>query len=116
MLARFRTGGTRLLLLWWICALTAVLLAPLAVPLTSALVGANSSLAAVAATTGVMAAVVQFLGLIRWPFLVPYLARADAHADVGSARRETIDIVFQSFHRYLGAAVGEHLGYLFTGA
>jgi hypothetical protein len=62
-----------------------------------------------------MAAVVQFLGLIRWPFLVPYLARADADAGIGSARRETIDIVFQSFNRYLGVAVGEHLGYLFTG-
>ena len=37
-------------------------------------------------------------------------------AGFGSARRETIDIVFQSFHRYLGVAVGEHLGYLFTGA
>jgi Domain of unknown function (DUF4386) len=116
VLARFRSGGARLLLLWWIFTLTAVLLAPLAVLLTSALVGANSSLAAVAATTGMMAAVVQFLGLIRWPFLVPYLARADTHADAGSARRETIDIVFQSFNRYLGVAVGEHLGYLFTGA
>jgi hypothetical protein len=115
VLARFRAGGTRLLLLWWIFALTAVLLAPMAVLLASALVGANSSLASVAATTGVMAAVVQFLGLIRWPFLVPYLARADADAGFGSARRETIDIVFQSFHRYLGVAVGEHLGYLFTG-
>jgi hypothetical protein len=76
----------------------------LAVLLASALIGANSSLAAVAATTGVTAAVVQFLGLIRWPFLVPYLARADADADVSPARRETIDIVFQSFNRYLGVA------------
>jgi hypothetical protein len=31
VLARFRAGGARLLLLWWIFALTAVLLAPLAV-------------------------------------------------------------------------------------
>jgi hypothetical protein len=115
VLARFRAGGARLLLLWWIFALTAALLAPLAILLASALIGANSSLAAVAATTGVMAAVVQFLGLIRWPFLVPYLARADADAGFGSARRETIDIVFQSFNRYLGVAVGEHLSYLFTG-
>ena len=67
-------------------------------------------------TTGVLAALVQFLGLVRWPFLVPYLARADADADASPARREAIDIVFQSFHRYLGVAVGEHLGYLFTGA
>jgi hypothetical protein len=116
VLDRFRAGGARLLLLWWVFALTAVLLAPAAVLLATALVGANPSLAAVAATTGVMAAVVQFLGLIRWPFLVPYLARADADPDVSLARRETIDVVFQSFNRYLGVAVGEHLGYLFTGA
>ena len=26
-----------------------------------------------------------------------------------------MDVVFQSFNRYLGVAVGEHLGYAFTG-
>ena len=115
MLSRFRAGGTRLLLLWWAFALTAVLLAPAAVLLAHALVGANPGLVAVSVTTGVLAALVQFLGLVRWPFLVPYLARADADADASPARREAIDLVFQSFHRYLGVAVGEHLGYLFTG-
>jgi len=35
-------------------------------------------------TTGVLAAAVQFL--VRWPFLVPYLARADADADASPAR------------------------------
>src|SRR5439155_12238326 len=29
---------------------------------------------------------------------------------------EAVDIVFQSFNRYLGVAVGEHLGYALTGA
>ncbi|MEU4290830.1 DUF4386 domain-containing protein [Kribbella sp. NPDC026596] len=113
VLARFRAGGARLLLLWWAFALTAVLLAPVAVLLAVALVGAGRSVVAVAATIGVLAGVVQFLGLVRWPFLVPYLARVDA--DAGPARREAIDVVFQSFNRYLGVAVGEHLGYLFTG-
>ena len=32
------------------------------------------------------------------------------------ARREAVDIVFQSANRYLGVAVGEHVGYAFTGA
>jgi hypothetical protein len=113
VLARFRAGGARLLLLWWAFALTAVLLVPLAVLLAAALFDANRAVVVVAATTGVLAGVVQFLGLIRWPFLVPYLARADA--DASPARREAIEIVFQSFNRYLGVAVGEHLGYLFTG-
>jgi hypothetical protein len=34
-----------------------------------------------------------------------------AEADLTLARREAVDIAFQSFHRYLGVAVGEHLGY-----
>jgi Domain of unknown function (DUF4386) len=64
----------------------------------------------------VLAALVQFLGLVRWPFLVPYLARAAAEPDASPARREAVDVVFQSFNRYLGVAVGEHLGYGLTGA
>jgi Na+-transporting NADH:ubiquinone oxidoreductase subunit NqrB len=78
------------------------------------LVGADPTLLGVGAVVGVLAASVQFLGLIRWPFLVPYLARVAE--DASPARREAVDIVFQSFNRYLGVAVGEHLGYLLTGA
>ena len=64
---------------------------------------------------GVLASLVQFLGLIRWPFLVPYLAREADGAGPESPRGEAIDVVFQAFNRYLGVAVGEHLGYAFTG-
>jgi hypothetical protein len=116
VLAKFRAGGTSLVLLWWAFSLTAVLLAPLAVLLSRTLGDADATLLAVATTTGVLAALVQFLGLIRWPFLVPYLARVDADPNAGEARREAVDIVFQSFNRYLGVAVGEHLGYGLTGA
>jgi hypothetical protein len=45
-------------------------------------------------------------------FLVPYLARAQADGH----DPKVVDLVFQAFHRYLGVAVGEHLGYLATGA
>ena len=116
VLARFRGGGTKLVLWWWIFALAAAALAPLAVLLARALDGASDTLRAVAATVGVLAALVQFLGLIRWPFLVPYLARVAVEPDASPARREAIDVVFQAFNRYLGVAVGEHLGYLLTGA
>jgi Domain of unknown function (DUF4386) len=116
VLERFREGGTGLVLLWWSFALIAVLLAPLAVLLSRAIADADGTLLAVATTAGVLASVVQFLGLVRWPFLVPYLARVDAEPEASPARREAVDIVFQSFNRYLGVAVGEHLGYLLTGA
>ena len=116
VLERFRQGGTALVLIWWAFALTAVLFAPLVVLLSAAIGDADQTLLSIATTIGVLAATVQFLGLIRWPFLVPYLARESAAAAAGSARQESIDIVFQSFNRYLGVAVGEHLGYAFTGA
>ena len=114
VLEKFRDGGTPLVLLWWAFALTAVLMVPLVVLLSHAVADADPALVAMATTVGVLAAAVQFLGLIRWPFLVPYLARAEV--DASPARREAIDVVFQSFNRYLGVAVGEHLGYLLTGA
>ena len=64
---------------------------------------------------GVLAAAVQFLGLIRWPYLVPYLARTFFDPSSSEATRDAVAVVFQAFHRYAGVAIGEHLGYLFTG-
>jgi hypothetical protein len=116
VLARFRQGGTGLVLLWWSFALTAVLFAFLVVLFAGALADADSTLLAVGAMVGVLAAAVQFLGLIRWPFLVPYLARVAAEPETSPARQEAVDVVFQSANRYLGVAVGEHLGYALTGA
>jgi hypothetical protein len=116
VLRRFRAGGASLVVIWWVFALSAVLFAPLVVLLASELGDADGTLVALSVTVGVLAAVVQFLGLIRWPFLVPYLAREAEAAETGSARDEAVDIVFQSFNRYLGVAVGEHLGYALTGA
>jgi hypothetical protein len=116
VLAKFRAGGTPLVLTWWAFALSAVLMVPLVVLLSRAIDDADPTLLAVATTAGVLAALVQFLGLVRWPFLVPYLARTDADPEASVARREAVDIVFQALNRYLGVAVGEHLGYLLTGA
>jgi hypothetical protein len=116
VLAKFRAGGTSLVLTWWAFAWTALLMVPLVVLVARATDDADATLVAVATTVGVLAALVQFLGLVRWPFLVPYLARVDADPSASPARREAVDIVFQAFNRYLGVAVGEHLGYLLTGA
>jgi hypothetical protein len=116
ILSRFHAGGLRLRLVWYGFMLTAVLLAPLAVLLGQVLAREGLAVAPGATVVGVLAAVVQFLGLARWPFLVPALARTYEDPTSGEARREATVVVFESFHRYLGVAVGECLGYLFTGA
>ena len=115
ILNRFQAGGVGLKLLWYGFMLTAVLLAPLAVLLGQVLARDGLEIVPVATAIGVLAAVVQFLGLARWPFLVPALARAYADPASSEARREATGVAFESFHRYLGIGIGECLGYLLTG-
>ena len=116
ILSRFQAGGLRLKLLWFGFMLTAVLFAPLAIVMGQVLTRDGLDLVPVATTIGVLAAIVQFLGLARWPFLVPALARAYDDSSSSQATRDATAVVFDSFHRYLGVAVGECLGYLFTGS
>lgn len=116
ILSRFQAGGVRLKLLWYGFMLTAVLLAPLAVLLGQVLARDGLGVVPTAIVIGVLAAVVQFLGLARWPFLVPALARTYHEPASSEASREAAVVAFEAFHRYLGVAIGECLGYLFTGA
>jgi Domain of unknown function (DUF4386) len=116
VLSRFKAGGVSLKLLWYGFMLTAVLLAPLAVLLGQVLGRDGPAIIPTATVIGVLAALVQFLGLARWPFLVPLLARRYDDPASSEATREATVVVFDSFHTYLGVAIGECLGYLFTGA
>jgi hypothetical protein len=116
VLSRFKAGGVSLKLLWYGFMLTAVLLAPLAVLLGQVLARDDLAIVPTATVVGVLAAVVQFFGLGRWPFLVPILARKYDDPASTEATREATVVVFESFHTYLGVAIGECLGYLFTGA
>lgn len=115
ILTRFQAGGVGLTLTWYGFMLTAVLFAPLAVLLGQVFAGDDLALTPTATVVGVLAAIVQFLGLARWPFLVPALARTYTDPSSTPATREATRVVFESFHRYLGVGIGECLGYLLTG-
>ena len=99
VLAAFRDDQGAVSAWFSVLALSAALLAPIAIG-----VGRLSSHRAmrVAVRVGIAAAAVQVVGLLRWPILVPGYA-ADGNAD---AFRTASDI--------LGTALGETLGYLLT--
>jgi len=113
ILERFRAGGDSLVWLWWAFAASGLLLVPTVV-LLAATATVGGPLVVVATVIGVIAALVQLLGLLRWSYLVPWLARAYGGASTPQ-ERATLEITFEAFHRFLGVGVGEHLGYLFTG-
>jgi len=113
ILERFRAGGSSLILLWWTFMLSGLLLIAGAVLLGQVL--EFGGIVPVATTIGVLAGLVQMLGLLRWMYVVPALARAYSDPTLGPEQREAHAAVFRALHQYLGVGVGEHLGYLFTG-
>jgi hypothetical protein len=116
ILRRFAAGGSGLILRWQALLVCAIAMLPLAALLAVEL-GAGPELTALSIVIGVAAGLVQMLGLVRWPFAVPELARryVAAGGPDAEATRRSIEIVFATLHRLLGVGIGEHLGYLFTG-
>jgi hypothetical protein len=117
ILRRFSAGGAGLILRWEALLVSALAMLPLAVIVALA-IGADSVLTGLSIVVGAAAALVQGLGLVRWPFAVPELARRYIAADEGPAgdpTRQSVEMTFAMLHRLLGVGIGEHLGYLFTG-
>lgn len=116
VLVRFQKGGSRLRLTWYGFMLSAVLFVPVVVLLSQVLSLSEVAVPylGIATAFGVLSAAVQFLGLVRWPFLVPYLAQTYNDPASSQATRDAVAVTFQAFHRYAGVGIGESLGYLFT--
>jgi hypothetical protein len=114
VLRQFDEGGSGLIATWYGFMLTAVLFIPVAVLVNRVLVRADTPYMPLATAFGIVAGIVQFLGLVRWPFLVPYLADTYLDPTSGDATKESVLVTFEAFNRYAGVAVGENLGYLFT--
>jgi hypothetical protein len=99
VLADFRAHEGAVSTWFTVLALSAALMAPIAIG-----VGKLSGVRAmrIAVPVGIAAAVVQVIGLARWPILVPGYA-ADGNADA-----------FSTASDILGTAIGETVGYLLT--
>ena len=109
VLASFREHEGAVSAWFGVLALSAALLAPIAIG-----VGKLSSRRPmrIAVFVGIAAAVVQVIGLMRWPLLVPGYASDAASADpaVAAGARDS----FSTASDILGTAIGETLGYLLT--
>ena len=109
VLAAFRDHQTAVSGWFTVLALSAAMLAPIAIG-----VGRLSSQRAmrIAVPIGIAAAAVQVIGLLRWPILVPGYASdaASANAGVAASARDS----FTTASNVLGTALGETVGYLLT--
>jgi hypothetical protein len=112
----FAASGPSLILTWDAFALSALALAPVAIALalTPRRVAERPGLAVGAAILGALAGVTQAIGLFRWVFVVPGLARVHADAAAAPEARIAAERTFDLINQYGGVAIGEHLGQLLT--
>ena len=111
ILVAFRASQAAVTGWFAVLALSSALFAPIAIG-----VGRLSDRRAmrIAVPVGIAAAVVQVIGLSRWPLLVPGFA-ADATSTDPATAAQARD-AFETAHRVLGNIIGESFGYLFTAA
>jgi hypothetical protein len=111
VLASFRESQGAVSAWFVVLAVAAALLAPIAIG-----VGRLSTERAmrIAVPIGITAAIVQVIGLLRWPILVPGFASdaASHNASVASSARDS----FTTAGDVLGTALGETIGYALTAA
>lgn len=115
VLTRFAGSGWDLHLYWYAMMIAAVGMIPVSVTVGLTFWKRDPTLSGLAIAFGALAGLVQTLGLVRWVVLTPALAAAYVDPSASELDRAMTASVFNAANAYIGAGVGEHLGYLFTG-
>jgi len=114
VLTRFAAGGADLHAYWYAMFIAAVALIPAAIGFALLNWRQNQLGAALAGGFGVLAGLLQALGLLRWTVLVPSLAAAYTAPGATDLDKALAASAFDTANAYLGMGVGEHMGYLLT--
>ena len=114
ILERFAAGGPDLIVQWLAFAWVGLPLLIAIALLPRALERQESAAVSAGTVFGIVGGVVQMIGLLRWVFVVPMLARLYTDPGTSEAGRQAVAVTFQTLHQFGGVLLGEHLGQMFT--
>ena len=112
ILTSFHEGGIPLILTWLAFALFGILFLAAYSFLGQRLEQKKPGMKWVT-TIGIASVFMQMIGLLRWVFVVPFLANEFVSSS-SPAHREAVILSFKVIHQFAGVLMGEHLGQLFT--
>jgi hypothetical protein len=115
VLQRFHGGGAPLVLAWFAFAMSALLFIAVVRSFNS-LFDAHCVHDRGTAVLGIVSAVAQAIGLLRWVLVVPGLAATYTGPASTAASRDAVIVVFDAVHRYGGMVLGEMIGQLLLAA
>ncbi|HNN14910.1 MAG TPA: DUF4386 domain-containing protein, partial [Anaerolineales bacterium] len=110
ILTRFQAGGSSLIYIWLAFAWVGLPMLLGAIMLKRILADENAPFLETATTLGVIGFIVQVVGLLRWVFVVPVLARLFTDPTTDPVTKAALPLVFSAVHQYGGVILGEHLG------
>lgn len=114
ILTEFQKGGSKLIWTWWFFGFSGLPLVYAYLQLYY-LTNKRSPIAALSSVLfGISALFFQLIGLMRWVFVVPILAKIYTDPNASEATKEATILAFQTIHYLFGVILGEHLGQLFT--
>lgn len=116
VLKAFQAGGPELVLIWLAFALCAASFLWVAGWTAEAVKAQGGRWPLWATLAGAGSALVQAIGLLRWPFAVPGLAETALDPAADPAARAAAVVVFETLNQFAGVALGEHLGQLLLAA
>ncbi|GAC1454973.1 MAG: hypothetical protein NVS4B1_20080 [Ktedonobacteraceae bacterium] len=111
----FRQQSVVILLSYYVIALSGLLLIFAVLLLHQVLVRREVLTLTIATVCGVLGGLMQAIGDLRWPFLLPSLATAYFDPNSNQASRATVITIFQTVDQFAGIELSEHLYYLFIG-
>lgn len=114
ILTKFQAGGSPLIYTWLAFAWTGMPILFGMIMLNQVLGKEKFPFLETATTIGVIGGIVQVVGLLRWVFVIPVLARLFTDPTTDSAMKAAIPVVFIAVHQYGGVILGEHMGQFLT--
>src|SRR5512137_1949495 len=113
ILTKFQSGGNALIYTWLAFAWVGLPMLFGAIMLKRILEKENSPFLETATTIGVIGFLVQVIGLLRWVFVVPVIARFYTNPATTPTTQESLSVLFMGIHQYGGVVLGEHMGQFF---
>ncbi len=114
ILMQYQMGGTELLLTWFAFAWVGLPILFAILMLQKILNREDTPYLIIGTIAGAIGGIAQIIGILRWTFVVPILARIYSDPNASMSTKETVIIVFQAVHQFGGVLLGEHIGQIFT--
>jgi len=114
ILTHFQAGGNSLIYTWLAFAWVGLPILFGMIMLNQILGREKYPFLETATTIGVIGGIVQIVGLLRWVFVIPVIARLYTDPITDTATKESLSALFMVVHQYGGVILGEHMGQFLT--